>query len=219
LEDFFLLGKVKTDRIEECIQWMNENPNIAECRLAVSNDIGLRPTAQYKDFYTAGNDVGYRLDTQFALWDKETLLSFLDLSENPWKFEENGTKRILNSDKIFLWKYDKNDFDLENMIVPYRNDPKYGFGIAWGNWLWNNPKWFKENEIYNVDLKKLGVLSKRCVKRRFRFLYVQNPGFAGKIIQHCYRIPVRFGKVLQNIRIYGWKAGMKESIKALQRNK
>lgn len=219
LEDFFLLGPVKTGRIEECILWMNENPNIAVCRLAVSNDKGLKPSVQYKDFYIAGKEVGYRLDTQFALWNKETLLSFLDLSESPWKFEEVGTQRIMNTDKIFLWKYAMNDFDLENMIIPYRNNPKYGFGIAWGNWLWNNQKWFEENEISNVKFKKLGVLSERCVKRRFRYLYTQNPGAVGKMMQSVYRMVVRIEKCLQNIRIYGLKNGIKESIHALGRKK
>lgn len=213
------MGQVKSSRIEECIQWMNENPNIAECRLAVSNDKGLKPTTQYNDFYTAGKEVGYRLDTQFALWNKEALLSFLDLSESPWEFEEIGTQRILNTDKILLWKYAENDFDLENMIIPYQINQKYGFGIAWGNWLWNNQKWFEENGIYHVNFKKLGVLSERSVKRRFQFLYNQHPNSAGKVIQSCYRMLVRFKKCFQNIRIYGLKTGMKESLSALGRKK
>jgi hypothetical protein len=212
LEDFFLLAPVQSSRIEECLRWMNLNPDIVECRLAVSNDPGLKPTDQYRDFYIAGKEVGYRLDTQFALWEKDALLSFLDLSESPWQFEETGTKRIQNSEKIFLWKYAKDDFNLDNMIVPYRINQKYGFGIAWGNWLWNNQKWFEENGIYKVNYKKLGVLSNRCVQRRFKYLYKQNPDAVGKIIQYGYRLLVKLKKCFQNIRIYGLKLGMKTSI-------
>lgn len=217
LEDFFLLAPVKSGRIEECLHWMNHNPDIVECRLAVSNDPGLIPTKRYRDFYLAGKEVGYRLDTQFALWRKEALLSFLDLTESPWQFEENGSKRISDSKKIFLWKYAKDDFDLNNMIVPYRINQKYGFGIAWGNWLWNNQKWFEDNDIYKVDYKKLGVLSNTNVQRRFQYLYNQELKPFGKVIRSGYKILVKLKKCLQNIRIYGWKSGIKVSISAIKR--
>lgn len=219
LEDFFLLAPVRSNRIEECLSWMNENPDIAVCRLAVSNDPALIPTNEYRDFYIAGNTVAYRLDTQFAIWDKEALMSFLVLSENPWQFEEIGTKRILNSKKIFLWKYAENDFDLDNMVVPYRINQQYGFGIAWGNWLWNDKKWFEENGIYNVNYKKLGMLSKRCVQRRFKYLYQQNTDTVGTVIQYIFRLIVKFKKCFQNIRIYGWKQGLKVSMCSFLSNK
>lgn len=87
LEDFFLLDYVKQDRIDECLCWMEENPNIAVCRLYSSDNNALIPTDKYKDFYIANRNIGYRLETQAALWNRETLMSFIDLSENPWQFE------------------------------------------------------------------------------------------------------------------------------------
>ena len=86
LEDFFLLDYVKQERIDECVQWMEENPNIAVCRLCASDSAVLTPTDKYKDFYAADKNVPFRLETQAALWNRETLMSFIDLSEDPWAF-------------------------------------------------------------------------------------------------------------------------------------
>ena len=42
LEDFFLLGPVKQEVIDRCIGWMDENREIAECRLSAwcARDLG-----------------------------------------------------------------------------------------------------------------------------------------------------------------------------------
>lgn len=219
LEDFFLLDYVKSKELEKCYEWMEENSDIAVCRLAVSNEKGLIKTQQYENFYIAGGDITFRLDTQFALWNKEALLSFLDLSENPWQFEEFGTKRIKDTNRIFLWNYGENDYDISNMIVPYKINQSYGYGIAWGKWLWNDKKWFEENNIKNVNYKQLGILSEKAVKRRFKYLFSANPDRFGTCIQTIYKQIIRFEKAAQNLRIYGFKEGIQKSYKARRSHK
>lgn len=211
LEDFFLLDNVKNDQIEKCFGWMEENPDIAVCRLAISDNRKLRQTKQYANFYIAGNDVGYRLDTQLALWNRETLISFLDMSESPWDLETFGTKRIMGTDKIFLWNYSEDYSDYSHMIYPYMVRQIYGYGIAWSRWLWMNKQWFEKNGIYNINYKKLGVLSERHVRRRIKYLYNPNPDKLRRMIKYIYQIIVYTERVAQNIRIYGVEAGMKIS--------
>lgn len=169
LEDFFLLDYVKQEKIEECYRWMEANPQIAVCRLVASDHPNLKETEEYKDFRIADNTVGYRLDTQMALWNRETLMSFIDLSESPWRFEEDGTKRIMDTKKIFLWHYSEDLSDWKNDVVCYRllHD---GYGISWGHWLWKNKAWFRQNGIKNVNFR-LGVLSKKTVWLRWKYLY------------------------------------------------
>jgi|GEM_PF-351012 hypothetical protein len=212
LEDFFLLDNVKSDQLEKCFHWMEDNPGIAVCRLAVSCNKDLKHTLQYDGYCIAGKDIGYRLDTQFALWNREALINFLDLSESPWEFEEYGTVRIKDTDKIFLWFYTDDDYSICNMVFPYRINQLYGFGIAWGKWLWNNKKWFVENGINKVNYKKLGVLKEKHVKRRIKYLYNQNPDTLCKIIKYIYRCVVYTEKVAQNIRIQGIIIGIKASL-------
>jgi hypothetical protein len=218
LEDFFLLGPVKEKQLEKCYEWMEENPAIAVCRLAVCNDRRLKKTKEYDSFYLADRDMEYRLDTQFALWNRETLISFLDLSENPWQFEGIGSKRIKDTKKIFLWSYAENDYSTETMIIPYRNNPLYGYNIHWGRWLWNNRKWFEQNGIFKVDYHKLGVLSERAAKRRMKYLYNRNPNRFRKVIKGIYQMIDLLERLLQNIRIFGWRAGFQENYGILMKH-
>ncbi len=215
LEDFFLLGEVKSSRLEQCYEWMEDNPQIAVCRLATSNDKRLIPTDQYDNFYIASKEIDYRLDTQFALWNREILISFLDLSESPWQFEGNGTERIKDTDKIFLWNYAEDDGCISNMILPYCNKPEGGFNIHWGKWLWNNIDWFNRNDIRGVNYKKLGILSEKSAKRRMKYLYNRNLDRLGRIVKRIYQIYDIAERLAQNVRIFGWKAGLKENIRIL----
>lgn len=211
LEDFFLLGYVDQKTIDQCMQWMEEDGNIAVCRLYHSNLSKLKKVWKNSRFRIAESNIQYRLDTQVALWNRETLLSFLDKSENPWQFEEKGSKRVANSKKTFLWLYHEKDFDIDGMVFPYGVKPIYGYGIAWGRWLWKNKEWFKKNGITGVNMRQLGVLSEKSVKRRFRILYNPHPTGTGKLVKPFYRILDRAEKVGQNIRIYGFRNGLKIS--------
>ena len=60
---------------------------------------------RYEPFRIATSDITYRLETQFALWRKKDLMSFIDVRENPWEFESIGSKRIIGTEKKFLWCY------------------------------------------------------------------------------------------------------------------
>ena len=211
LEDFFLLDYVNQSKMNRCMEWMEEDSSIAVCRFYASNLDKLKKVWKNSEFRIAESDILYRLDTQVALWNRETLMSFLDLSENPWQFEEKGSKRVAGSEKKFLWLYQKNDFDLDGMIFPYINNPRYGYGIAWGRWLWNNKVWFEKNQIKNVDVHKLGVLSERSVDRRYRMLYCSNPQGMAKVLRAFYRGIDKMEKVTQNVRIYGFRKGLKIS--------
>lgn len=214
LEDFFLLDYVKGERIEECYRWMEENPDIAVCRLYSSDAKCLKPTAQYKDFYIADSDMGYRLDTQVALWNRETLMSFIDLSENPWQFEEKGSERIKGTDKIFLWHHTDDIFEYSDKIWNYQYLSFCGYGIAWGHWLWKNKSWFKENGIKNVTYYRLGELSERAVNRRMRHLYNKNQTKTEKFFRPLWRLFIRLRKVKSNLLMFGLKKGFAVSWKS-----
>jgi hypothetical protein len=190
LEDFFLLDYVKQQRIDECYDWMEADPQIAVCRLVPSDNLDLKPAEQYKDFYIADNSVAFRLDTQMALWNRETLMSFIDLSESPWAFEEIGTQRIMDTDKIFLWHHSDDLKNRENDIVCYRLIDD-GLGLSWGYWLWENKKWFKQNRIKGVKFYRLGVLSKRTVELRCNYFYTKCSSRFVKIIKPLWTLITR----------------------------
>lgn len=213
LEDFFLLDYVKQDKIDECIKWMDENEKIVECRLSGSNLDKLKKTEKYGDFYIADSTVGYRLDTQAALWNKEALMSFIDLSETPWQFERLGSQRIKSSEKTFLWYHVDDIENTENLIFPYKIEQYLGYGIAWGVWLWNNKPWFEQNGIKNVRYNRLGTLSKKATFRRFAHLYNQDKSLFDKLIKPFWKGYILFSRVKSNIKVFGFKKGLNLSWK------
>ena len=206
LEDFFLQDFVKNDEILKCIDWMDKNPNIAVCRLAVSSLSKLKKQWKDSSFRIAESDIRYRLDTQFAVWDRECLMSFIDLSEDPWQFEEKGSLRIKETSKIFLWYYQENEDVLDCMIMPYLNNPLLGYNIHWGKWLWNNIELFNRNGISNVDIKGLGSLSEKEVLRRYKYLYLNKKTDLGnRLIKTFFRLFIKVDSKLQDLRIFGIK--------------
>lgn len=206
LEDFFLQDYVKQDRIQQCYDWMEENSDIAVCRLCSSNHEKLVPTEKYSDFYLAKNDVGFRLETQFALWNRETLMSFIDRTENPWEFEEKGSERIKNTDKLFLWHYVA-DLNPDKKIFNY-SLAMTGYGITWGHWLWNNKKLFEENGIHGVKYYRLGVLSERTYEKRMKHLYNTNQNGLEKAVKPFWKMLVDLRKVRANILVFGFLKGL-----------
>lgn len=212
LEDFFLLNYVKQDRIEECYNWMEENSNIAVCRLYSSDSSKLIPTKKYKDFYIADKNIGYRLETQIALWNRATLMSFINLSEDPWQFEAYGTQRIIDTEKIFLWHHTNDMVSSNDKIIHYHLS-SLGYGISWGHWLWKNKNWFSKNGIMGVKFYRLGTLSERAVKRRFAHLYNKNPSEIDRIVRPFWRLGIRYKKVRTNVLMWGVKKGLANSLK------
>lgn len=213
LEDFFLVDTVNDEHIEQCILWMEENSDIVECRLKPSNRKELIKCEQYEPFRIADNNTPYRLDTQMAIWRRKDLMKMLDFNEDPWHFEMDGTKRIKNSQKTFLWLYLENEDDESRMIIPYHMNPKLGYGIAWGRWLWNNKKLFNQCGITDVDFKTFGILPKWAVEMRFRFLYRAGlkpaQGFEKKV-QYAYKFLDRIEKAFILLKLYGLKMGIQE---------
>lgn len=213
LEDFFLIGPVKQERIDECLTWMEQNPQIAECRLCFSNLTTLTPTDKYKDFHIAGSNVAFRVDTQVGLWNRKALMELLDITEDPWQFEGYASEREAKTDKILLFHHTDDVFDANNLIFPYHVRPSQGYGIAWGHWLWENKNWFRQNGIKNVKYYRLGTLSRRATLRRMNHLYNKNKSKLDKLIYPLWRMIVKFKKVRSNILVFGLRKGIKESLK------
>ena len=94
---------------------------------------------------------------------------------------------------------------------------KYGYGIAWGCWLWNNKKWFLENGIDKVKFHKIGSLSEKAVFNRLNHLYCdqanKKKSLIDKLITPIWRLGIKAKKVKQNVMTLGIKKGLKESWK------
>lgn len=205
LEDFFLLGYVDTDRIIKCINWMEEDSSIAECRLSTFETVTKGEFYKKSLFRICPKEHKYRIDTQIAIWRKSFLMSIINETETPWQFEGNASTRSrVYSDKL-LWFSPDDPNDLKTMIVPYYNDWKSGYGIGWGKWRSKNKKWFNENGIKGVKYHILGTLSDGDVDRRLKYLYSNPTSLIGKITKVCYRFFVYSDRIVREIFITGIK--------------
>ena len=202
LEDFFVQAPVKQNRIDECFTYMEKHPDVAVCRLKTStNPDQVLGEEIFPDFFIAGANVDYRLETQFALWRKDALLSFIDESEDPWEFEEFGTKRIVDTPLRFLWyKHPEGDKHLEKLIFPYMVGTETGYGINWGKWLWKNKKLFEKNGI-DADFSALGTMGPIQIwyKRFFsKAVYQKNNHLPYLLFRLSYRIVNKIQRILKS---------------------
>ena len=126
---------------------------------------------------------------------------------------------MINSEKIFLWCYSEKNEDEALSAYPYHIYQLNGHGIAWGRWLWNTKKWLKVNGIKGVNYHKLGVLPKWAVHLRWKYLYrvEKEPakGFA-RLVQWIYRQIDRVEKALAQLRVNGFKEGIKKIKKKMK---
>lgn len=216
LEDFFLLGTVDQRAIYKCVEWMNGDFEIVECRLSTFETISpTLPSYKDSEFRECPISNSYRIDTQIAIWRKSYLLSLIDPSETPWQFEYNASKRSQLREGKLLWYAPENPDELGTMIFPYYNHPKHGYGIGWGKWRPKNRQWFIDNDIKGVDFGQLGELSEADVARRYKYLYINPSTAKGKTIKFLYRLWINFDHIYREVRLGGW-VGVKTIVKKIK---
>ena len=92
LENFFLHGKVDQKRIEQCIDWMDDNQNISVFYFRETYSTHIRDD-KYPHFEKIERTGQYRLNCQAALWRREKLIRYIRSHENPWEWEHLGSIR------------------------------------------------------------------------------------------------------------------------------
>jgi hypothetical protein len=99
LEDFFLESDVDNQRIEQCIQWMDEDPSIS-CFDFAKTTCGRKP-CKYPGFMQRPRFSQYKFNAQACLWRREDLIRYLRDDEDPWVWEFVGNLRSFRTSKKF----------------------------------------------------------------------------------------------------------------------
>lgn len=129
LDDFFIRGRVATDRVLHCLSFAQENQAI-QVRLVPKPP----PTARIPKNWLIGEcspSSPYRLSTQAAIWDRALLLTLLRDGESIWDFEHNGNTRIATMPTGF--------FCTRSAVIPYLGTLTHHV-IEKGKWL-PHEKW------------------------------------------------------------------------------
>lgn len=146
LEDFFLMSPVRSDVVEKCLNYMDQNKNVAII------DFYQEPHDDQivlEEFSYTSRSYDYAINTMAALWRKDFLIEIIR-DENPWDFEFFGTRRWWKTNNKILTH--KEEF---SPVFDYKIKPVLGYGIFQGKWLRKNPELFSKYNIV-VDFEKRG---------------------------------------------------------------
>lgn len=163
LEDFFIQKKVASEKIDNLIDIMKKNTDIAVFYL--NRITGYRLQSEYAEYYKmipSEENSRYMLNCQTALWRKEVLAKVTSSPYSPWEFEEIGYKNMaaeLSKYRFYCSNTTYYDAIRDNDIFSYLLIRDLGYGIWQSKWLWNNKKLFKKEGI-PFEPRQLPVMSK-----------------------------------------------------------
>ena len=144
LEDFWLDAPVDDEFFQKNLQWMRDNPDVANlsyypCMPGTNIDDG-----RFERFERRPQACEYKLNFQVGLWRRKRLIAFLRPHESPWDVEIYGSKRATRyKDGFYSFKEDA------PLIFSYGDNMK--------GCIVHRGKWVKEavipmNEKYNLNI-------------------------------------------------------------------
>ena len=92
LDDYYPLEKVDQNRIEECLDWMSGDTNVAVFSFNPTPGNNIKDN-KYLHFEKRTQDGEYRFNCQPAVWRRERLIEFIRPHETPWQWEVVGNIR------------------------------------------------------------------------------------------------------------------------------
>lgn len=93
LDDFYMHDRVKAEKIEKHMQWMDENPRISMfCYKETYVSKNIRDN-KYEGFERRPLIAQYKYNCQAALWRRKRFISYLKRDESPWEWEVFGNWR------------------------------------------------------------------------------------------------------------------------------
>ncbi|MGI6756827.1 MAG: hypothetical protein ACOX32_02795 [Bacteroidaceae bacterium] len=150
LEDFWLAERVDDDFFRRTMQWMKENPDVANfsfypCLPGTNIDDG-----RFERFELRPQKCKYKYNCQVGLWRTKELISFFKPDESPWEWECFGSMRAgKNKQKFYSLKEDA------PLVFSYGDNLK-GCIIHRGKWVKDEVLPLAEKYGLEIDYSKRG---------------------------------------------------------------
>lgn len=91
-DDYLLRRTLKKELFDDYLKFVKENN---ADRLGICEDSSLYSTHHISDnFFKFNQNSRFTISMQSSIWNAEFLKSCLIPNENPWQFEDNGSKRL-----------------------------------------------------------------------------------------------------------------------------
>jgi hypothetical protein len=119
LEDFFITENLDKIKFNYCFEFIQNHHEIGCLRLAP------KPAGDelydHDQFQIHSDKQNYKISTQAAIWRKEFLKKIIQLGENPWEFELNGSKRAANfNEKVIVLQKNPYPINYFNAVIDGR---------------------------------------------------------------------------------------------------
>lgn len=150
LDDFYLRSSVNIERLDNCLQYIDEQKNAANI-LLFTCPFPYTTTKEYSWLVKREKKSPYLFSLQAGLWRKDRLLNFLRDHENPWHFEKWGTIRGRRYPDDF---YALVNVDGKAAIFDYWPSMQ---GLSKNIWLPKTQELFDKEGI-NIDLSIRGIM-------------------------------------------------------------
>lgn len=140
LDDFFLLDKVDDIRLNQCMEWMDNNHNIAVFSFLDTPGENIQDN-KYPNFEKRPQNGEYRLNCQAAIWRREKLISYIRPHESPWDWEIYGSIRSS--------RYKEDFYSLIENSKPIISYKFKEYGVIRGKWA---PKTTELFDAYDIEI-------------------------------------------------------------------
>jgi hypothetical protein len=150
LDDYFQEKKIEQSRIDEVINWMNKNSDIAVFYFSNIQDMDkfhIRDN-KYEGFELNEPGCPYCVCAQTGIWRRKCLMRYLCKYEDVWQFEE------LASERAGYYKY-KIYSAIKDSDYIFRHRWEEGGALRGGKWSQYVPALLEEHGI-NVNYSKRG---------------------------------------------------------------
>lgn len=157
LDDFFLRAPVQQAKIEQCIDWLSKDKNIAQFSFESVDDELNIISKEYPGFELRPQCGEYKLNLQAGIWRRNILIKCLRSHESPWDFEIIGNQRT-------FWMSEKFYSLMSTMprIMDYRfNNGLYPmkWGVVQGKWVVDTVDALFRSHNIHIDFNERGIYS------------------------------------------------------------
>ena len=158
LDDFFMMGKVKSEEIQKHINWMERNNRISVFSYMETFTPNIKD-GRYDGFERRPLVGTYKFNCQAALWRKTRLISYLDHDESAWEWEALGNWRSYRHPFHHFYSYDVN----RDYVFPYIYKAEGvnfgGLGLFRGRWYLPYVEPLFEKHGIHMDFSQRGVIT------------------------------------------------------------
>lgn len=152
LDDFFLRENVNTKEIQNYIEFMKINPDVAVISFDSVKDEFNIDDGKLEKFLLRPKYAEYKVNLQAGIWNKEKLMSYIRENDSPWDVEIQGTFRSYETDdKFYTLK------DLSLSPINYGKKKGLTWGIVRGKWVYEDVKPLFDKHDIDVDLEQRGL--------------------------------------------------------------